>query len=106
MTRADWQGAFDTLVRHTTYQDWFEEAAAWFEDARPDYACELYRRAIETRIGRKNKTGYKTAVDLVVRVEPIFAKLPGDAFAELVAGLRETHKRKRNLIAALDACGL
>jgi len=102
----DWQGAFETLVHYTTYQDWFEESAAWFEEARADYACELYRRAIEARIGRKNKTGYKAAVDLLVRVEPIFAKLPGEAFAELVVRLRETHKQKRNLIAALAARGL
>jgi uncharacterized Zn finger protein len=102
----DWQGAFETLVEHTAHQDWFEEAAAWFENARPDYACELYRLAIEAWIDRKNKTGYQAAADLLVRVKPIFAKLPDDAFAELVTHLRETHKRKPNLMAALEDRGL
>lgn len=102
---SDWQGAFETLAHVPTYQDVFAEAAGWFEAARPDYACELYQKAIELRIGRKNKTGYRAAVDLVVSVEPIFQKLGDSAFSELVTGLRKAHKQKRNFIAAMDAQG-
>ena len=102
----DWQGAFETLVHHIAHQDRFETAAAWFVDSRPDYACELYQRAIESEIGRKNKTGYNAAADLVVSVKPVFEKLPGDAYSELVTRLRRAHRQKRNFLAALDAHGL
>jgi hypothetical protein len=42
-------------------------------------------------------------VKLLVEAKPNFDAVSCDEFASYVARLRDQHKRKRNLIAALDA---
>ena len=46
---------------------------------------------------------YEEAVGLLARIEPLLVRRGKAAdFADLIAGIRDTHRRKRNLMRALD----
>jgi hypothetical protein len=53
-------------------------------------------------VDKKNKRGYQLAVEVLVEAKSVFDAAGADAFENLVARLRETHKRKISFIARLD----
>jgi len=78
------------------------EAAEWFAENDPGQAAEFVARAIEAHIQRKNKNGYRDAVDLLIARRELFERAGEGRFGALVAELRTRHKAKRNLQALLD----
>ncbi len=81
---------------------WFE-LARHLEKARPAAAAEIYAARIEPTIRHMGNHSYQEAVRLLQRMRPLFAaaKIP-ERFDEILAGIRERHARKRNLIRLLD----
>lgn len=78
------------------------DAAGWFAENDPGQAAEFVARAIEAHIQRKNKSGYRQAVDLLLEQRELFDRVGENRFSEFVADLRARHKPKRNLQALLD----
>jgi len=78
------------------------DAAGWFAENDPGQAAEFVARAIEAHIQRKNKEGYRQAVDLLLEQRELFERVGENRFSEFVAELRARHKPKRNLQALLD----
>lgn len=77
------------------------------EEEHPEDSLLVYLERIEPTIDRKTKADYAEAVELIERAGAIFRRLDREPeFAELVAEIRSTHARKRNLIALLDAADL
>jgi uncharacterized Zn finger protein len=77
-------------------------AAGWFAESDPGQAAQFVARAIEAHIQRKNKSGYRQAVDLLLEQRELFDRAGEDRFNEFVAELRTRHKPKRNLQALLN----
>ncbi|MGH8908235.1 MAG: hypothetical protein ACRD0K_17430 [Egibacteraceae bacterium] len=112
-----------TLVEVLLWED--EPDAAWSEarragctpalwlrlaDARADThpldAAAVYRDRLEPTIALTNNQAYEDAVRLLGRLRDCLAAAgrPGE-FAQVVAEIRATHKRKRNLMALLQRAG-
>ena len=81
------------------------DVAGWFAENDPGQAAEFVARAIEGHIQRKNKDGYRQAVDLLIEQRELFGRAGEDRFSEFVGALRARHKPKRNLQALLDEVG-
>lgn len=72
-------------------------------EAHPEDAIPIYRRAVEDAIDRKNKRGYREAVELMEVVENLMRRADRpEAFAGYVDEVRARHRRKRNLMKLLD----
>ena len=99
----DWEASYQAIVGHVVDPDQLLEAARWLSEPVPNRAGELYARAIEALIGKKDKRGYQTAVNVLLEARPCFDAVDSDEFTRFVAALRTKHKQKRNLMAALDA---
>lgn len=99
----DWEGAYEALMGRVRDPEQLREAALWLGEPAPGRACELYALAMEALIAKKNKRGYRAAVEVLLEAKPYFDLTGPDEFAHFVARLRATHKQKRNLMAALDA---
>lgn len=78
------------------------DAAGWFAENDPGQAAEFVARAIEGHIQRKNKDGYRQAVDLLIEQRELFGRAGENRFSEFVGALRARHKPKRNLQALLS----
>lgn len=73
----------------------------------PEAAGEVLQDRAEVLIGQMNKTAYEAAAELVELAADCLDRTAGPGTgARYVAKLREAHRRKRNLMAALDARGL
>ena len=84
---------------------WMQLARAR-ESEHPEDAIPIYEREIEALIDKKNDTGYRDAVQLMVHVESLHVRLQRrDAFATFVERVRVTHGRKTNLMRRFDGKG-
>jgi uncharacterized Zn finger protein len=89
------------------------DEALWLElaerrkEMHPEDALRVYRERIEPTIERKTKRDYEEAVALIERVGELLRCVGrGEEFPALVAEIRATHARKRNLISLLDGLRL
>lgn len=72
-------------------------------ETHPDDAIPIYRRAVERAIDRKDKRGYREAVELMRIVADLMrAAHQPEAFEPYVEEVRATHRRKRNLMKLLE----
>lgn len=86
----------------------------WFELARkreaehPADAIPIYQRRIDAEVSSGSNRGYEAAVRLLPRVRDLYSRADREAgeFAQYVAALRDTYRRKRNFIKLLDASRL
>jgi len=99
----DWEASYQAIASHINDPERLLEAARSLREPAPNRASELYVRAIEALIGKKNKRGYRDAVNALLEARPCFDAIDSDEFTRFVAALRTKHKQKRNLMAALDA---
>jgi lipopolysaccharide biosynthesis regulator YciM len=99
----DWEASYQAIADHVADPDLLLEAARWLREPAPKRGSELYTRAIKALIGKKNKRGYRDAVNALLEARPCFDAIDPDEFTRFVAALRTTHKQKRNLMATLDA---
>lgn len=92
-------------------QAWIEARASgcgrgqWLELARlreaehPDDALPIWREEVDREIGAMNNQSYASAVATIERVGRLMSAAGrGGEFAPYVAGVREAHRRKRNLM--------
>jgi uncharacterized Zn finger protein len=76
------------------------------KETHPEDSLRIYRARIEPTIARKTKADYEEAVGLIAEVSRLLRRLDrGEEVPELVAEIRTSHARKRNLIALLDELG-
>jgi tetratricopeptide (TPR) repeat protein len=85
----------------------------WLQLARrrasthPADAVEVLRRQAETAVASMRRDGYEQAAQLLVEAGIAYERMGQAAeFADYVRRLRADHRRKRNLVAALDAARL
>ena len=69
----------------------------------PEEARPVYEKCIDAFIGRKSNRSYRAATDALLEAKPVFDAASETAFDDCLAQLRDTHYRKRNLMATLDA---
>ncbi len=98
----DWEGSCEAMIGHVDNPNRLLEAARWLAKPAPASASELFKRAIEALIDMKKNRAYRDAVRSLKEAKPTFDAVSPDELAGFVAQLRETHKRKRNLMALLD----
>ena len=73
------------------------------KETHPEDALRVYRERIEPTIARKTRRDYEEAVALIERVGELLRRVGRDEeLPALVAEIRATRARKRNLIALLD----
>src|SRR5439155_12340069 len=76
------------------------------EREHPADALEVYLAQIEPAIRSSDNHTYAGAAEWLERARTMFTRLEqDDAFDELVRGIREHHRAKRNLIKRLDERG-
>jgi uncharacterized Zn finger protein len=116
---------YSTLVRIFLWERNIEEAwnaagvggcseSLWFELARkreeehPGDAIPIYRRHIENAVSGGSNRGYEDAVRLLSRLSDLYVRAGREPneFAEYLAVLRNTYRRKRNFIKLLSASSL
>ncbi|HEX6255672.1 MAG TPA: hypothetical protein VFZ70_07640 [Euzebyales bacterium] len=85
---------------------WLHVAAARGTD-HPTDALGVYRRHLERALEPADNRAYDDVVRLLKTMRPLYAATDDtDAFNGLVADVRTTYKRRRNLIARLDRARL
>ena len=73
------------------------------EKQHPADSLEIYRRQVEPIINHKNKDAYREAVAMIKKVGELMRRVGRSKdFTAYVASIRDTHRRKRNLLALLD----
>ena len=83
------------------------EVAKRHRHTDPDTCGELFMARADALIEQRNKHSYEAAAELVALAAACLDESTGPGSGETyVAELRARHRRKRNLLAALDACGL
>ncbi len=99
------------LLEGNPEQAWIEARAGgcgrgqWLELARlresehPDDALPIWREEVDREIAAMNNQSYASAVVTIERVGRLMSAAGrGEEFAPYVAGVREAHRRKRNLM--------
>ncbi|MDP9094532.1 MAG: hypothetical protein M3N95_16730 [Actinomycetota bacterium] len=99
------------LLDGNSEQAWIEAQAGgcrrdqWLELARlreaehPEDALPIWREEVDREIGAMNNQSYANAVATIERVRRLMSAAGrGDQFALYVTGVREAHRRKRNLM--------
>lgn len=75
------------------------ELARLREAEHPDDALPIWREEVDREIGAMNSQSYASAVATIERVGRLMSAAGrGEQFAPYVTGLREAHRRKRNLM--------
>lgn len=73
------------------------------EKDHPADAMKVYKAHIEPIIQRMGNEAYREATDLIRKIRTLMKRLgQGDKFADYLASIRATHKRKRNFMAMLE----
>jgi uncharacterized Zn finger protein len=106
------------LLDGNSEQAWIEAQAGgcrrdqWLELARlreaehPEDALPIWREEVDREIGAMNNQSYANAVVTIERVGRLMSAAGrGDQFAPYVTGVREAHRRKRNLMKLFAECG-
>jgi uncharacterized Zn finger protein len=102
-----WEGEADAVwdAAHTYGCDdrlWLHVAAARGRE-HPADALDVYRRHLDRALQPADNRAYDNVVRLLKTMRPLYAAVDdNDAFGALVADIRRTYKRRRNLIARLD----
>lgn len=79
------------------------ELAARRREKHPADALAAYKSQVEVEISGKSREAYARAVKLMGEVRAVLEEMGrGEDFAAYVADVRESHKRKRNLVGLLD----
>ena len=72
------------------------------EKDHPADAVTIYRERIDPIVTCVNKEAYRKAAGLIRKIQHLMSRLGHDEqFADYLATVRHTHKRKRNFIAML-----
>jgi len=98
----DWAAVQDTTLARISDPDRLLKAARWMAGPAPEEARRVYEKCIDAFIGRKTNRSYRTATDTLLEAKPVFDASSATAFDDCLVRLRETHYRKRNLMAVLD----
>ena len=99
----EWAAVEDTALARISDPDRLLKAARWMAGPAPEKARPVYEKCIDTFIGKKTNRSYRAAIDALLEATPVFDAAGETAFDDCLARLRDTHYRKRNLMATLDA---
>lgn len=99
----DWAAVEDTALARISDPDRLLKIARWMVGPAPEEARPVYEKCIDAFIGRKSNRSYRAATDALLEAKPVFGAAGETAFDDCLARLRDTHYRKRNLMATLDA---
>ncbi|MBS1862263.1 MAG: hypothetical protein JSS68_11195 [Actinobacteria bacterium] len=101
-----WEGDLDAALADAReggcQQDVWLALAEALEEGEPWEAMIIYREQVEPTIERKRKADYRAATDMLAKVRNLMERTGhGDEFPVYLEGVRERHRRKRNLMKLL-----
>jgi uncharacterized Zn finger protein len=99
----DWSAVQETALGRINDPGRLVEAARWMAKLAPSEAKPIYEKAIDTLICKKSKRSYQEAIRVLLESKSVHDATGAHAYDDCVARLRETHYRKRSLMAALNA---
>ena len=99
----DWPALKETALGRIRDPDRLLEIARWMAESAVLETRPVYEKAINAFIARKTNHSYRAATEALLEAKPAFDAAGVSAFDDCIARLRETHFRKRNFMAALDA---
>jgi uncharacterized Zn finger protein len=97
-----WNDIYEVAIGRVREADRLVDVARWLSEPAPAHACELYERAVEAHIEKKNKRGYKAAIEVLLEAKPVFESVDAQSLPKYLATLRQNHKQKRSFISTLD----
>lgn len=105
-----WEGAAEeswaAAQRHGATDPQWLRLAETRAATHPRDAISVYQKLIERQVELRNNQSYAQAADLAVRVKTLYGRLDEPNAAEqahaFLAGLRASHKPKRNFMAELN----
>ena len=98
-----WSAAVEFDAPHAARLRLAELCAA----TRPADAVPVYRHELDLRIEAMTRESYRAAADWTARLRELYRRIGRpEEYDALVAGIRDEHRAKGNLIAELDARGL
>lgn len=99
--------AWEAANRYRALPEVRIEVAKRHRHTDPEACGDLFMARADTLIEQRNNHSYEAAAELVALAAACLEEAVGPEVGETyVAELRAAHRRKRNLMAALDACGL
>jgi uncharacterized Zn finger protein len=101
-----WEGDLDAALADAReggcQQDVWLALAEALEEDEPWEAMIIYREQVEPTIERKRKADYREATEMLAKVRDLMERTgQGDDFPSYLEGVRERHRRKRNLMKLL-----
>ena len=99
----EWDALGETALARISDPDRLLKVARWIAKANPADAGAVFEKTADALVRKKTNRSYRAAVRVLREARPAFDAAGPSAFDECVVRLRETHFRKRNFMAALDA---
>jgi uncharacterized Zn finger protein len=73
------------------------------EEKHPEQVIPVFKKAVESALGHKDKEGYREAVRLLKKIQGLITRIGRDEeFPPYLESVRTAHKRKRNFLKLLD----
>ncbi len=102
----DWTAIKGTALGRIKDSDRLLEVARWLAKFELSAAQPVFEKAIDSLILRKTNFSYQVAVQTLLEARPAFEATSKTAFEDYLARVMDTHHRKRNFTALLDAANL
>lgn len=99
----EWSALTETALGKIRDPDRLLKVARWMAKSAVLETRPVYEKAIDALIARKTNHSYRAATEVLLEARPAFDAAGVSAFDDFIAQLKETHFRKRNFIAELDA---
>jgi len=99
----DWLTLRETALRRISHPDRLLKVARWLAGPALAEAKPVYKKSIDALIAKKTRHSYQAAVQVLIEARPAFDASGATAYGDCVGQLTETHYRKRNFMAVLDA---
>jgi uncharacterized Zn finger protein len=75
-------------------------------DKHPEDALAVYQEDVAAALAHTGEAVYEHSISMLLKIKALLERLGrADEFGGYVGGLREQHRRKRNLLKRLDARG-
>ena len=102
----DWTAIKGTALGRIKDPDRLLQVARWLAKFELSAAQPVFEKAIDSLILRKTNFSYQVAVQTLLEARPAFEATSKTAFEDYLARVMDTHQRKRNFTALLDAANL
>ncbi len=102
----DWIAIKGTALGRIKDPDRLLQVARWLAKFQLSAAQPIFEKAIDSFISRKTNFSYQVAVQTLLEARPAFDATSTTAFEDYLARVMDSHHRKRNFTALLDAANL